>query len=70
MRSSRQFSFFNGPSELVFVRIYGSTITGLVGPPYLHCSLLAFCAFGAFLCFFEHFYALLHAKKHSQAKIT
>ena len=52
MRSSRQFSFLNGPNKLVFVRMYGSTITGLVGPPYPYCLLAAFCAFGAFLCFY------------------
>ena len=34
MRLSRQFSFSNGPKKLVFVRMYGSTITGVVGPPY------------------------------------
>ena len=34
MKSSRQFSFLNGLSKLVSVRIYGSTITGLVGPLY------------------------------------
>ena len=49
MRSSRQFSLLNGPNKLVFVRMYGSTFTGLVGPPYPYCSLVAFCAFGAFL---------------------
>ena len=48
MRSSRQFSFSNGPNKLVFVRMYGSTFTGLVGPPYPYYSLVAFCAF---LCF-------------------
>ena len=58
MRLSRQFSslavfvkkyiFLNGPNKLVFVRIYGSTFTGLVGPPYPYYSLVAFCAF---LCF-------------------
>ena len=45
MRSSRQFSFLNGPNKLVFVRIYGSTFTGLVGPPYPYYSLVVFCAF-------------------------
>ena len=49
MRSSRQFSFLNGPIKLVFVRMYGSTITCLVGRPYPYCLLVAFCAF---LCFF------------------
>ena len=39
MRSSRQFSFLNGPKKLVFVRMYGSTITGLVGPPRPYYSL-------------------------------
>ena len=34
MRLSRQFSFLNGPKKLVFARMYGSTITGLVGLPY------------------------------------
>ena len=48
MRSSRQFSFLNGPNKLVFVRMYRSTFTGLVGPPYPYYSLVAFCAF---LCF-------------------
>ena len=48
MRSSRQFSFLNGLNKLVFVRMYGSTFTGLVGPPYPYYSLVAFCAF---LCF-------------------
>ena len=48
MRSSRQFSFLNGPNKLVFVRMYRSTFTGLVGPPDPYYSLVAFCAF---LCF-------------------
>ena len=38
--------------------MYGSTIIGVMGPPYPYCSLVAFCAFawlglcasGAFLC--------------------
>ena len=30
----RQFSFSTGPNKLVLVRMYESTITGLVGPPY------------------------------------
>ena len=38
-------SILNGPKKLVFVRMYGSTIIGLVGPPYSYCSLVAFCAF-------------------------
>ena len=50
MRSSRQFSFLNGPNKLVFVRMYGSTITGLVGPPHPYCLLVAFCAFLYFWC--------------------
>ena len=45
MRSSRQFSFLNGPNKLVFILIYGSTITGLVRPPYPYCLLVAFRAF-------------------------
>ena len=49
MRSSRQFIFLNGSNKLVFVRMYGSTITGLVGTPYPYRLLVAF---GAFLCFF------------------
>ena len=36
MRSSRQLSFLNGPNKLDFVRMYGSTITGLVGSPLLY----------------------------------
>ena len=36
MKSSREFSFLNGPNpnKLVFARMYGSTFTGLVGQPY------------------------------------
>ena len=45
MRSSRQFSFLSSPNKLVFARMYGSTITGLVGPPYTYCLLVAFCDF-------------------------
>ena len=45
MRSSRQFSFLNGPNKLVFVRIYGSTITGLVRSPYPYCLLVEFSDF-------------------------
>ena len=59
MKSSREFSFLNGPNKLVFVRMYGSTITGLVGPPYLYCWLVAF---SAFLCFFVLFVLLVCAK--------
>ena len=43
MRSLRQFSFLNCPNKLVPVRMYGSTITGLVEPPYPYCLLLPFC---------------------------
>ena len=57
--------FLNVPKKVVFVRMYESTIIGLVEPPYPYCSLVAFCAFawlrlcafsafdafGAFLCF-------------------
>ena len=45
MRLSRQFRFSNGPKKLVFVRMYESTITGLVGPAYPYCSCVVFCAF-------------------------
>ena len=51
MRPSSQFSFLNGPNKLVSVRIEESTFTGLVGPLYIYCSLLAFCAFLCFMCF-------------------
>ena len=34
MTSSRQFSFLNGPNKLVFIRIEGSTTTGLAGLSY------------------------------------
>ena len=63
MRSSKQFSFLNGPNKLVFDSMYESTLTGLVGPPYSYYSLVAFSAFawlrlcgfpafgGGFLCF-------------------
>ena len=27
-------SFLNGPKKLVLVRMYGSSIIGMVGPPY------------------------------------
>ena len=47
MRSSRQFSFVNGPKSLVFVRMYESTTTGLVGPPYRTVRLWRFDS----LCF-------------------
>ena len=50
MKSSRQFSFLNGLNKLVFVCIYGSTFTGLVGSLYPYFLLVPFCAFGAFLC--------------------
>ena len=49
MRSSRQFSFLNGPNKLVFVRMYGSTFTGLVGPPHPYYALVVFCAFLYFI---------------------
>ena len=67
MRSSRQFSFLNGPNKIVFVRIEGNTITGLVGPPYPYCLLVAFCAFAwlslcAFWCFLVLFCPLVCAK--------
>ena len=64
MRSSRQFSFLNGPNKLVFVRMYGSTFTGLVRPPHLCCLLVAFCAF---LCFFVLY--CMHKNTHKQ-KLT
>ena len=63
MRSSKQFSFLNGPNKLVFDSMYESTLTGLVGPPYSYYSLVAFSTFawlrlcgfpafgGVFLCF-------------------
>ena len=41
----RKNSFLNSPKKLVFVRMYGSTIIGVVEPPYPYCSLVAFCAF-------------------------
>ena len=66
MRSSRQFFFLNGPNKLVFVRMYGSTITGLVGPPYPYlfgCSILCFFVhFVIFCAFFVLFLALMCAK--------
>ena len=45
MRSPRQFSFLNGPNKLVFIRMYGSTFTSLVGPPHPYYSLVALCFF-------------------------
>ena len=70
MRSSRQFSFLNGPKKLVFVRMYGSTFTGLMGPTYFYCSLVAFVCFLCFFMFFMLLYTLLQAQKHPQAKIN
>ena len=66
MSSSRQFSFLNGPKKVVFARMYGSTITGLVGPPYPYRLLVAFCAF---LCFFVLFVLLVCAKSFRKKKI-
>ena len=72
MRSSRLFSFLNGPNKLVFVHIKGSTITGLVEPPYPNCSLVAFCTFVWLrLCVFGAFgafYALVRAKSFRKRK--
>ena len=48
MRSSRQLSFLNIPNKLVFVCMYGSTFTVLVGPPHPYYSLVVVWAF---LCF-------------------
>ena len=45
--------------------MYGRTITGLVGPPYPYCLLVAFCAFGAFLYIFVF---LVRAKSFRQKK--
>ena len=45
MRSSRQYNFLNGPNKIVSVRMYGSTFTGLLGPPYPYYSSVEFCAF-------------------------
>ena len=39
LRQFRQFSFLKGPNKVVFVRMYGSTFTDLVGPPYLTAQL-------------------------------
>ena len=50
MRQFRQFSFLNGPNKLAFVRMYGSTITGLVGHHTLTIHLQLFVIFCAFLC--------------------
>ena len=72
MRSSRLFSFLNGPNKLVFVHIEESTITGLVEPPYPNCSLVAFCTFVWLrLCVFGAFgafYALVRAKSFRKKK--
>ena len=70
MGSSRQSSFLNGPNKLVFVRMYGSTFTGLVRPPYPYCSLVAFCAFGAFLRFFALFLLYCTHKNTHTRKLT
>ena len=64
MRLSRQFSFLYGPNKLVFVRMYGSTFTGLVGHPYPYYSLAPFCAF---LCFFVLY--CMHKNTHKK-KLT
>ena len=49
MKSSRQFSFLTGPNKLVLVRMYESTFTGLVGPPYPYYSLVAFYVLFGFI---------------------
>ena len=64
MRLSRQFSFLYGPNKLVFVCMYGSTFTGLVGHPYPYYSLAPFCAF---LCFFVLY--CMHKNTHKK-KLT
>ena len=64
MKSSRQFSFLNGPNKLVFVPMYGSTFTSLVGPRYPYCSLVVFCAFWCFFVFYP-----THKNTHKQ-KLT
>ena len=65
MRSSKQFSFLTGPNKLVFVRMYGSTFTGLVGPPYPYYSRVAFCAF---LCFIARTTQKLTKQKQTNIK--
>ena len=67
MRSLRQFNFLNGPNKLVFVRMYGSIFTGLVGPPYPYYSLVAFCAF---LCFFMLYCTHKNTRKQKLTKKT
>ena len=70
MRSSRQFSFLNGPNKLVFVRMYRSTFTGLVEPPYLYYSLVAFFAFLCVLCFLCFFMLYCTHKNTHKQKLT
>ena len=62
MKSSRQLSFLNSLVKLIFVRMYGSTFTSLVEPPYPYYSLVAF---SAFLCFF-----VLYCTHKNKQKLT
>ena len=69
MRSSRQFSFLNGPNKLVFVRMYGS---GSTIPLLFACSVLCFfVVFSAFWCLFLCIFVLYctHNNTHKQ-KLT
>ena len=61
MRSSRQFSFLNGPNKLVFIRMHGSTFIGTTIPLLFTCSVLYF---------FVLFRALLHPKNTHKKKLT
>ena len=64
MRSSRQFSSLNGPNKLVFLGMYGSTFTGLVGPLYPYHLLVAFFAYLQFFMLY-----CSHKNTHKQ-KLT
>ena len=72
MKSSRQFTFLNGPNKLVFVRMFGSTITGLMGPPYPYwsaCSVLCFFVHFVLFVLFCAFCGLMCAKSFRKKKI-
>ena len=49
--------------------MYGSTIIGVVGPPYPYCSLVAFCTFAWLrLCAFSALVLLVRAKSFCKKK--
>ena len=61
--------FLKGPKKLFFDRMYGSTIFGVVGPPYPYCLLVAFRDFAWLrLCAFLVILVLLVRAKSFRKK--